>query len=329
VGHAIYMADGDLAVGVGVAEWADLDGDGEPDVEAGEGDSPTGYLVRFGPNREVRWARPHTIDTVWDVATDGERLLLAGTYEGERDLNEDGVLDERDGIGYGLDENRASELVLQVLSGDGRVDAVVLAPGLGNDSAPGAVFVPGTRSFYMTGSIQLTADFSGDRTDDEGYVRCDALGDVFLARYGLVEEPCAISLTATGRRGERLLLADLTWSGAPARTVDIYRDGELVATTENDGAFTDQIPRGVPGPYEYRITPTALRLEHGPDRLLKHTRPPGRPSVLSAFLFRISPADPLTLLVIALLFAVAGLAACSVPALRAARADPAVTLRQE
>lgn len=258
VGHVNFMADGDLAVGVGVAAWADLDGDGESDVEAREGDSPTGYLVRFGPNREVRWARTHTIDAVWDVATDGERLLLAGTYEGERDLNEDGVLDERDGIGYRLDENRASELVVQVLSGDGRVEAVVLAPGLGNDSARGAVFVPGTRSFYVTGSIQLTADFSGDRSDDEGYVECDALGDLFLARYALVEEPCRVSLTATGRRGERLLLADLTWSGAPSRTVDIYRDGELVATTENDGAFTDRIPRGVPGPYEYRIIPTGM-----------------------------------------------------------------------
>lgn len=52
-------------------------------------------------------------------------------------------------------------------------------------------------------------------------------------------------------------------------------------------------------------------------------------SVLSAFLFRISPADPLTLLLIALLFALAGLAACSIPALRASRADPAVTLRLE
>ena len=50
---------------------------------------------------------------------------------------------------------------------------------------------------------------------------------------------------------------------------------------------------------------------------------------LAAMLFSVSPVDPATYLgVVALLIVVAGLA-CAVPAWRAARVDPAVTLRAE
>jgi ABC-type antimicrobial peptide transport system permease subunit len=51
--------------------------------------------------------------------------------------------------------------------------------------------------------------------------------------------------------------------------------------------------------------------------------------LLSGLLFGVGPADPLTLAgVAAVLAAVAGVA-CAVPALRAARVDPAATLRAE
>lgn len=258
VGEVNIMSDGDLAVGVGTTDWADLDGDGSADVRSPGGERPAGFLVRYSPDGEIRWWRRNTIDTVWDVATDGERFLLAGAYEGERDLNDDGVIDERDGVGYAVDGEREAELVVLLLSGDGRVERAILAPGLGNDSARGAAFLPGGRSFYVTGSIQLSADFSRDGTDDEGYLRCDALGDLFVARYTLIGTECEMSLSATGRRGERLRLADLTWAGAPTNSVDIYRNGERVATTANDGAYTDEIPQGVRGPYDYHIVPTGM-----------------------------------------------------------------------
>lgn len=43
---------------------------------------------------------------------------------------------------------------------------------------------------------------------------------------------------------------------------------------------------------------------------------------MESLLFGISPLDPLTLVVAPVLLLLAGLAACSVPAFRAARADP-------
>ncbi|MBS3750703.1 MAG: S8 family serine peptidase [Anaerolineales bacterium] len=46
-----------------------------------------------------------------------------------------------------------------------------------------------------------------------------------------------LSVSAYKVRGTQY--ADLTWSGATSTNVDIYRDGSVVATTENDGAHTD------------------------------------------------------------------------------------------
>jgi len=34
-------------------------------------------------------------------------------------------------------------------------------------------------------------------------------------------------------------MVNLTWSGASSAQVDIYRDGVLIATTDNDGLYID------------------------------------------------------------------------------------------
>jgi len=51
--------------------------------------------------------------------------------------------------------------------------------------------------------------------------------------------------------------------------------------------------------------------------------------VLKSFLFEVTPGDPLTFAAVSLLLAAAGLAACYVPARRAAAVDPLVALRYE
>ena len=50
---------------------------------------------------------------------------------------------------------------------------------------------------------------------------------------------------------------------------------------------------------------------------------------LSALLFGVQPLDPATFLLTAALLAVVAVAAAAVPALRAARVDPAIALRDE
>lgn len=49
--------------------------------------------------------------------------------------------------------------------------------------------------------------------------------------------------------------------------------------------------------------------------------------VIQGLLFGVAPHDPITLIGVALLMAVIGIAACWIPALRAARIDPAITMR--
>ena len=51
--------------------------------------------------------------------------------------------------------------------------------------------------------------------------------------------------------------------------------------------------------------------------------------LLRGLLFGVAPHDPLTLGAVALIIAAVGVAACLLPALRAAKVDPSVALRAE
>jgi ABC-type lipoprotein release transport system permease subunit len=52
-------------------------------------------------------------------------------------------------------------------------------------------------------------------------------------------------------------------------------------------------------------------------------------NAIRRLLFGVAPHDPATLVVVALLMAIVGIAACWIPALRAARIDPGVAMRAE
>jgi subtilisin-like proprotein convertase family protein len=58
------------------------------------------------------------------------------------------------------------------------------------------------------------------------------------------DAPPNFVLEADARKARGQLFADLTWTGATSEEVDIYRNGAVIVTTENDGAFTD--PLGKP-----------------------------------------------------------------------------------
>ena len=63
----------------------------------------------------------------------------------------------------------------------------------------------------------------------------------------------SITLSAVGRKTRGSAQADLTWSGATASQVDVYRNGVRVTTTANDGAHSDVIGKGAAGTYTYRV----------------------------------------------------------------------------
>lgn len=61
-----------------------------------------------------------------------------------------------------------------------------------------------------------------------------------------------ITLSATPRSTRGGNRVDLAWSGATGASVDVYRNGGLLSTTANDGAYTDNLKRAT-GTFTYRV----------------------------------------------------------------------------
>ena len=53
------------------------------------------------------------------------------------------------------------------------------------------------------------------------------------------EPPVTLSLSAAGRTAKGKQVIDLSWTGAAGTNVDVYRDGNKIATTANNGAYSD------------------------------------------------------------------------------------------
>ncbi|MFQ5982897.1 MAG: PKD domain-containing protein [Woeseiaceae bacterium] len=62
-----------------------------------------------------------------------------------------------------------------------------------------------------------------------------------------------ITASANGYKVRGLHKADVTWSGATSTNVDIFRDAALIATTANDGFYTDDINNRGGGSYTYQV----------------------------------------------------------------------------
>ncbi len=62
-----------------------------------------------------------------------------------------------------------------------------------------------------------------------------------------------ITLSVTGTKVKGVKTATLTWTGATSTNVDIYRDGQLIATTSNDGSYTDNIGKGSGNSFTYQV----------------------------------------------------------------------------
>lgn len=62
-----------------------------------------------------------------------------------------------------------------------------------------------------------------------------------------------ITLTATGYKVKGQSHVELAWEGATAPSVDVYRNGAVVATTPNDGQYTDIIPKKGGGTFTYKV----------------------------------------------------------------------------
>ncbi|WP_291780053.1 S8 family peptidase [Cecembia sp.] len=65
-----------------------------------------------------------------------------------------------------------------------------------------------------------------------------------------------VQLTGTGTKVQGRWRSDLTWSGANTSQIDIYRDGNLIATVNNSGSYIDQTDFRGGGTLTYTICET-------------------------------------------------------------------------
>ncbi len=184
-----FSDSGDLFAGGGLSDpsrsrygIADFNGDGSADVEI-KGGGPTGaWVARYSVDGSLRWLRSYALERFTDIKASRGRLLMTGAYHGVRDLDEDGIPEPSDNT---VDPIRENELATLILFEDGRPDRVWTAPGPGNDVASAGAFSPDSAAVFVTGYIQLTADFNGDGESGDGWRSCESLGDFFFAQYWL------------------------------------------------------------------------------------------------------------------------------------------------
>ncbi len=65
-----------------------------------------------------------------------------------------------------------------------------------------------------------------------------------------------LTLSTNGYKVKGKHTIDLSWSGASGSNVEIYRDGNLIATTANDGAYTDATGNKGGATYVYQVCET-------------------------------------------------------------------------
>jgi len=110
-------------------------------------------------------------------------------------------------------------------------------------------------------ALKASAEDAGSNGHDvyfgAGIVKASA-ADAYLTANGcgdVVEPPTGdISLSANGYRSKGKNKVDLSWSGASASDVDIYRNGDFYRSTTNDNAYTDSFRTY--GTYTYSVCDT-------------------------------------------------------------------------
>jgi len=218
---------------------------------------------------------------------------LSCAFDGTGSSDGDGTIqsyawdfgDGNTGSGPTTDHVYASEgsftVTLTVSDDDGATDstAQTITVSDGVNAAPTASYsfncsgltcdFDGSASSDSDGSIQSYAWDFGDGASGSGVTTSHtyASGGDFTVTLTVTDDggatgsesqlvsvsDAAIELSATGFKVRGLHKADLTWSGAASTNVDVIRDGVIVATTANDGAFTDNIDQRGGATYVFQV----------------------------------------------------------------------------
>ena len=111
-------------------------------------------------------------------------------------------------------------------------------------------------------ALKVTADHRGVAGKDDffgyGIVKAKA-ADTYLNSNpcGSTEPPTppsdGFSLSANGYKNKGSQIVDLNWSGAMTVAVDVYRDGQIIASIPDNGSYRDALNVKGGGSYSYKI----------------------------------------------------------------------------
>ena len=199
------------------------------------------YFTTKGDNRVWTYDPVgNALAVIYDVAT-SPTPSLSGV---------DNVTVSRAGDVYVAEDGGNMELV--ILSPEGDV-APFLRLAVTGSEITGPAFDPsGTRLYFSSQrnpgrTYEITGPF---RTSGGGSTTTTTTTSTTTTT---TTTPVTITLTAVTRTKGQKRYVDLSWAGATATTVDVRRNGVVIATTANDGAYTDTIGRSA-GTFRYRVS---------------------------------------------------------------------------
>jgi len=215
----------------------------------GEGlwyDSGKVYLTTKGDNR-VRTYDPvaNTLTTIYDDGT-SPTPVLTGV---------DNVTVSRSGDVFVAEDGGNMELVILSVEGDHAPFARLT--GVAASELTGPAFSPDGLRLYVSSqrSPGRTYEISGPfrATPGGGTTTTTASTTTTTVATTTTTAAPAITLSATRRVTKGKRYVDLVWSGATASTVEVRRNGSVVATTANDGQHTDNLNKAK-GTFRYRVS---------------------------------------------------------------------------
>jgi len=189
-------------------------------------------------------ATPNTIAVIYDDNTSPNPVLsgvdnIVGSSSGDLFVAEDG-----------------GNMELVLIEPSGAVSVFLRVVNQSGSEIAGPAFSPDGTRLYFSSQRGPSGSGSGVTYEVTGPFRTSVpppTTTTTTAPTTTTTAPVTISLAATGRTVRRKNLVDLVWSGATASTVEVRRDGVIVATTANDGSHTDSLGHAT-GTFRYRVS---------------------------------------------------------------------------